>query len=60
MYPSPSDRLAISSLAVEEWYKEYLNYSLETSDWNGNILHNEQIGHFLQVKISNILVKFVS
>ena len=44
-----NDKLAISSLAVEEWYKEYLNYSRVTSDWNGNILHDEQIAHFLQV-----------
>ena len=49
MNPSGEDKLAIGSLAVEEWYKEYLNYSRQTSDWNGNILHNEQISHFLQV-----------
>lgn len=49
MAPSEEDKLAIGSLAVEEWYKEYLNYSKKTSDWNGNIFHDEQIGHFLQV-----------
>jgi len=49
MNPSEEDKLAIGSLAVEEWYKEYQNYSRQTSDWNGNILHNEQISHFLQV-----------
>ena len=36
---------------VEEWYKEYLNYSKEHV-WNGNIFHDEQIGHFLQVRES--------
>ena len=50
MNPSAEDKLAIGSLAVEEWYKEYLNYSRLTNDWNGNILHNEQISHFLQVR----------
>ena len=26
-----------------------MNYSQKTHDWNGNIFHDEQIGHFLQV-----------
>merc|ERR1712025_1149773 len=46
---SKQQSLAIGSIAVEEWYKEYLNYSQKTSDWNGNIFHDEQISHFLQV-----------
>ena len=50
MNPSEEDKLAIGSLAVEEWYREYLNYSCDTNGWNGNILHNEQISHFLQVR----------
>lgn len=51
MSATEEDKLAIGSLAVEEWYKEYLNYSQIDYDWNGNIFHDEQIGHFLQVKI---------
>ena len=50
MNPSEEDKLAIGSLAVEEWYREYLNYSIDTNGWNGNILHDEQISHFLQVR----------
>ena len=49
MNPSDEDKLAISSFAVEQWYKEYLNYDQNSSAWNGNIYHDEQIGHFLQV-----------
>lgn len=51
MSATEEDKLAIGSLAVEEWYKEYLNYCQDDNDWNGNIFHDEQIGHFLQVKI---------
>jgi len=47
--PSREDKLAIASFAVEEWYKEWYNYSTKTHDWNGNIFHDEQIGHFLQI-----------
>ena len=49
MYPTEEDKLAIATRAVELWYKEHLNYSRKTSNWNGNIYHDEQIGHFLQV-----------
>ena len=47
--PTEEDKLAIATFAVEEWYKEYFNYSTVSHDWNGNIIHDEQIGHFLQV-----------
>merc|ERR1712227_55859 len=47
--PSRADKLSIGTFAVEEWYKEYLNYSERKHDWNGNIFHDEQIGHFLQI-----------
>jgi len=47
--PSEEDKLAIGSFAVKQWYKEYVNYSQFDHDWNGNIFHDEQIGHFLQV-----------
>ena len=47
--PSEGDKLSISSVAVEQWYKEYLNFNRTSCKWNGNIYHKEQIGHFLQV-----------
>jgi len=46
---SKEDELAIVTFAVEEWYKEWCNYSKKTHSWNGNIFHDEQIGHFLQI-----------
>merc|ERR1719284_1634482 len=46
---SKDDELAIATFAVEEWYKEWVNYSKAYKNWNGNIFHDEQIGHFLQI-----------
>jgi len=47
--PSKFDELAVAGEAVEQWYSEYVNFNKDTSNHNGNILHNGQIGHFLQV-----------
>ena len=48
----------MASFAVEEWYKEWYNYSKRTHKWNGNIFHDEQIGHFLQVYESQNIKKY--
>jgi len=47
--PSEFDILAVAGEAVKQWYSEYVNFNKDTSNHNGNILHNGQIGHFLQV-----------
>ena len=57
--PSSEDKLAMASFAVEEWYKEWYNYSKRTHKWNGNIFHDEQIGHFLQVYESQNIKIFI-
>ena len=43
------DQLAIAVEAVNQWYDEYVNYDPSDGGPNGNILHDGQIGHFLQV-----------
>ena len=50
--PSYFDKLAVAGEAVEQWYSEYVNYDKSTGESNGNIHHDGQIGHFLQVKLS--------
>lgn len=50
--PSEFDKLALAGEAVKQWYDEYVNYDTEDGGRNGNILHDGQIGHFLQVRIS--------
>jgi len=47
--PSKFDKLAVAGEAVHQWYSEYVNFDKDTGERNGNILHNGQIGHFLQV-----------
>lgn len=47
--PSEFDKLALAGEAVKQWYDEYVNYDTEDGGRNGNILHDGQIGHFLQV-----------
>merc|ERR1719284_279570 len=46
---SDSDKLAFAVEAVHQWYSEYVNYDKDTGKSNGNILHDGQIEHFLQV-----------
>jgi len=47
--PSEYDQLAVAGEAVKQWYSEYVNYDTDSGERNGNILHDGQIGHFLQV-----------
>jgi len=47
--PSDFDKLAVAGEAVQQWYSEYVNYDTSNGERNGNILHEGQIEHFLQV-----------
>ena len=47
--PSDFDKLAVAGEAVEQWYSEFVNYDTSNGERNGNILHDGQIEHFLQV-----------
>ena len=47
--PSENEKRAIMSFAAEEWYREHVNFDMETQGKNGNELYEGQIGHFLQV-----------
>ena len=50
--PSEFDKLAVAGEAVRQWYSEYVNYDKDSGERNGNILHDGQIEHFLQVSFS--------
>lgn len=50
--PSDFDKLAVAGEAVEQWYSEFVNYDTTNGERNGNILHDGQIEHFLQVSVS--------
>ena len=47
--PTDAQKRAIMSFAAEEWYREHLNYDVNTGGKNGNIYYKGQIGHFVQV-----------
>ena len=50
--PSEFDKLAVAGEAVKQWYSEYVNYDTSNGERNGNVLHDGQIEHFLQVSFS--------
>jgi len=47
--PSENEKRAIMSYAAQEWYREHVNFDMETQGKNGNELYKGQIGHFMQM-----------
>ena len=47
--PNAVQKRAIMTFAAKQWYREHLNFDKETSTWNGNVLFEGQINHFVQV-----------
>jgi len=52
--PTDAQKRAIMSFAAEEWYREHLNFDVNTGGKNGNIYYEGQIGHFVQIARKNL------